>query len=156
MKKNLLIYSLLALFASTNVYAAKEMSSIVKNLMQQAQKEVTFTTPKELHEIIEEDETEFVQLDVRENNQYGHGEIWTMEKVKLTRGYVEYKIEEAIPNKKTKIIVVCCSGKRAVFAAQTMKKLGYTNVSYLKGGVNGWLSSGYPLDTVFGELYLKK
>ena len=156
MKKHILICSILSLLVSTNVYAAKEMTDVVKKLMQQAQKEVTSITSKELHELIEEDEVEFVQLDVRENNQYGHGEIWTMEKVKLTRGYVEYKVEEAIPDKKTKVVVVCCSGKRAVLAAQTMKKLGFTNVSYLKGGVTAWLNSGFPLDTVFGELYLKK
>ena len=150
------IYIILAFLFSTNAHAAKKMSTVVKNIMLQAQKEVPSTTPEQLRKLIDDDEVEFIQLDVRENNQYGHGEIWTYEKVKLTRGYVEYKVEEAIPNKKSKIIVVCCSGKRAVLAAKTLKNLGYTNISYLKGGVTGWLQKGYPLDTVFGELYLKK
>jgi len=113
-------------------------------------------TPKKFHEMIEKEEVDFIQLDVRENNQYGHGEIWTADKVDLTRGYIEYKVEYEIKNKKTKIIVVCCSGSRALLASKTLKKLGYKDVLYLEGGVNGWLEAGYPLDTVFGELYLKK
>lgn len=156
MKKYILISLLSSLLLVSNLNAAKKMTETTKKIMQNAQKEIKSITPQEFHTLIDEDEIEFVQLDVRENNQYGHGEIWSMEKVKLTRGYVEYKAEHAIPDKKTKIIVVCCSGKRAVLAAKTMKSLGYTNVSYLQGGVSGWLNSGYPLDTVFGELYLKK
>lgn len=156
MKNYLLISLLSSILLVTSANAAKKMTDTTKRIMQQAQKEIKAITPKEFKTLIDEDEIEFVQLDVRENNQYGHGEIWSMEKVKLTRGYVEYKAEHAIPNKKTKIIVVCCSGKRAVLAAKTMKNLGYEDVTYLQGGVSQWLQSGYPLDTVFGELYLKK
>ncbi len=155
MKKIIFISILSSVLFISNLYGAKKMSPNAKKLMLQAQKEVKLITAAKFKKLIDDDEIEFVQLDVRENNQYGHGEIWSMETVKLTRGYVEYKAEEAIPNKKTKIIVICCSGKRAVLAAQTMKRLGYKDVTYLEGGVNGWLNSGYPLDTVFGELYLK-
>ena len=156
MKKTLLISIIISLLMASNLYAAKKMSEGAKKIMHQAQKEISLISAKDFKQLIDDDEIEFIQLDVRENNQYGHGEIWTLEKVKLTRGYVEYKVEEAIPDKKSKIIVVCCSGQRAVLAAQTMKKLGYTDVEYLEGGVYGWINSGYPLDTIFGELYLKK
>ncbi len=139
-----------------NLHAAKKMSMGTEKMLLKAQKEISSISTKSFKKLIDDDEIEFIQLDVRENNQYGHGEIWTMESVKLTRGYIEYKVEEAIPNKQTKIIIVCCSGKRAVLAAQTMKELGFKDVSFLEGGVNGWLRDGYPLDTVFGELYLKK
>ena len=154
MKKQFLLY-LFFFLLSVNLHAGKAMTENAKNIMLNAQKEIEGITPKQLRALIEEDE-DFIQLDVRENNQYGHGEIWTMEMVRLTRGYVEYKVEHAIPDKKANVVVLCCSGKRAVLAAKTLKKLGYKNVKYLKGGVNGWLNAGYPLDTVFGELYLKK
>ncbi len=155
MKKNLLICIAMTLFLGSNLYAGKKMTQDAINILSNARKSVKSISPKELHVLIEDDK-DFVQLDVRENNENGHGEIWSMEKVKLTRGYIEYKIEHKLPNKKTNIVVVCCSGKRAVLAAQTMQKLGYINVSFLEGGVNGWLQGGYPLDTVYGELYLKK
>lgn len=154
MKKFILACFVFSTLFIVNTNAAKLPTENTKKLMAEAKKDVKYLTPKEFKSIIDNDE-DFVQLDVRENNQYGHGEIWTMEMVKLTRGYIEYKVEHAIKDKKAKIVVVCCSGKRALLAAQTLKKLGYKDVRYLKGGVNGWLSAGYPLDTVFGELYLK-
>ncbi|MEA2098597.1 MAG: rhodanese-like domain-containing protein [Campylobacterota bacterium] len=156
MKKHIVIYLISSLLLVINVHAAKKMTDGARHIMEEAQKQVPSITPQKFKKLIDDDEVEFIQLDVRENDQHGHGEIWTMEKVRLTRGYIEYKVEEAIPNKKSKIIVVCCSGKRAVLAAQTMKRLGFKDISYLEGGVNGWLSKGYPLDTVFGELYLKQ
>lgn len=154
MKKYIIACFIFGLTLVVNLEAAKVLTENTKKLMKQAQKELKYITPKEFKAVIDEDE-DFIQLDVRENNQYGHGEIWTMEMVKLTRGYIEYKVEHAIPDKNARIIVVCCSGKRALLAGQTLKKLGYKNVNYLQGGVNGWLRAGYPLDTVFGELYLK-
>ncbi len=156
MQRKTFIYLLSSLIIVMNLHAAKKMSPNATKMMLEAQKEVRLITPRAFKKMIDEDKIEFTQLDVRENDQHGHGEIWTMEKVKLTRGYVEYKVEEAIPNKKERIVVVCCSGKRAVLAAQTIQKLGFKNVYYLEGGVNAWLNDGYPLDTVFGELYLKQ
>ncbi len=138
------------------VAAPKQHSEHVIKLMEEAKKVLEPISPKDFFTLVDEDEVDFIQLDVRENNQYGHGEIFALNTVKLTRGYVEYKVEQKIKNKNRKIIVVCCSGKRALLAAKTMIDLGFTDVSYLEDGVNGWLNAGYPLDTVFGELYLKK
>ena len=101
-QKNFLLTLIIISLISVNVYAGKIMTSTAHKFMQEAQKEVHGITPEEFKQLIDEDE-DFIQLDVRENNQYGHGEIWTMEMVKLTRGYVEYKAEHLIPNKKTKI-----------------------------------------------------
>jgi rhodanese-related sulfurtransferase len=142
------------LIFSINLYAAKAITDNAKAILEEAKKHISFTTPQEMKKFIDDD-VDFIQVDVREDNESGHGEIWSMEKIRLTRGYIEYKIEHAVPNKNAKIVVVCCSGKRAILAAQTMKKLGFKDVSYLQGGVRGWLKAGYPLDTVFGELYLK-
>ena len=155
MQIHILVAIILFSLFSGSAYAEKRITTSAQRLIIEAKKEIPYVTPKELKKLIDED-SDFIQLDVRENNQYGHGEIWSMEKIRLTRGYIEYKIEYAIEDKNEKVIVICCSGKRAVLAAQTLKRLGYKNVLYLKGGVSGWLRNGYPLDTVFGELYLKQ
>lgn len=154
MKKNILITAVLCCLFTLNGEAAN-MSENTTKLLAEAKSKIKAISPNELRKLIDND-AEFIQLDVRENNQYGHGEIWSDNSVKLTRGYIEYKVEHAIPNKKAKIVVVCCSGKRAILTGMTLKRLGYTDVEYLEGGVGGWLKSGNPLDTVFGELYLKE
>jgi rhodanese-related sulfurtransferase len=151
--REILMLLLLVSF-STHLMAGKPLTENAKNLMEEAKKEVKPLTPKEFKKWMDDD-VEFIQLDVREDDQYGHGEIWTEEMVRLTRGYIEYKVEHKIKDKKAKIVVVCCSGKRSLLAAQTLKKLGYKSVYYLEGGVYRWINDGYPLDTVFGELYLK-
>jgi len=157
MSKKLSVMLVLSFTVLLNTMVAdpsKHSSHVVK-LMDEAKKLLKPISPKDFYTLVDEDKVDFVQLDVRENNQYGHGEIFALNTVKLTRGYVEYKVEKEIKDKNRKIIVVCCSGKRALLAAKTMIDLGYTDVSYLEGGVNGWLNAGFPLDTVFGELYLK-
>jgi rhodanese-related sulfurtransferase len=155
MKKHFLLLTLGAALLSVDLFAAKAMTPKALELLEKAQKSVPSLSPKEFHKMIDED-ADFIQLDIRENDENSHGEIWSFNKVYMTRGYLEYKIEGEIPDKNTNIVVVCCSGKRAALAAKTMQELGYKNVKFLHGGVGGWLHAGYPLDTVFGELWLKK
>nr|WP_321265751.1 rhodanese-like domain-containing protein [uncultured Sulfurimonas sp.] len=156
MKKQIFIYIIFSIFIGLNIYADKIPTSEVQKLIQKAKSSVTAISPKEFHNLLENSFEDIIQVDVRENNENGHGEIFSMEKVKLTRGYLEFNIEQFIPNKNKKVVIVCCSGRRSALAALTLKNLGYKNVGYLKGGVKAWLKDGYPLDTVYGELYLKK
>jgi rhodanese-related sulfurtransferase len=110
---------------------------------------------KELYELIKKDDDDLYIVDIREPDQVGHGEIFHLNLVTITRGYLEFKIEKEIPNKNAQVIVYCCTGKRGNLAANTLNKMGYTNVRSLKGGIVEWVSEGYPLDTVYGEVFLK-
>ncbi|MDQ2655090.1 MAG: rhodanese-like domain-containing protein [Chloroflexota bacterium] len=40
-------------------------------------------------------------------------------------------------------ILYCASGGRAVLAAETLTRLGYARVTYLKGGLHAWVEAGY-------------
>ena len=110
---------------------------------------------KSLFELIQKDVDDLHLLDIREPDQIGHGEIFHLNLVKITRGYLEFKVEKAFPDKKARIIVYCCTGKRGKLATKTLKDMGYTNVYSLQGGIRGWVDAGYPLDTVYGEVLLK-
>lgn len=110
---------------------------------------------KELFKLLEDDVEDLYIVDIREPDQVGHGEIFHFNLVTITRGYLEFKIEYRIPDKNSQIVIYCCTGKRGTLAAKTLKDMGYTNVSSLKGGIKKWVSDGYPLDTVYGEVFLK-
>jgi rhodanese-related sulfurtransferase len=55
-----------------------------------------------------------------------------------------YFHQEFDPARRT--ILYCASGGRAALAAETLAKLGYTRVTYLKGGLHAWMEAGYDVE----------
>lgn len=80
-------------------------------------------------------------LDVRTPEEYQEGHL--VESALLPLDEVKAKVEQALPNKDQKIIVHCRSGARSSRAVGEMKKLGYTNVFNMSGGILAWESKGY-------------
>jgi sulfur-carrier protein adenylyltransferase/sulfurtransferase len=62
--------------------------------------------------------------------------------VHVPRGYLESRIEDAVRDKSTPVILYCAAGNRSAFAAKTLLSLGYTNVSSLHGGFTDWKRNG--------------
>ncbi len=79
-------------------------------------------------------------IDVREGDEWQEGHIPGA--VHVPRGYLESRIETAVPDKSTPVILYCASGNRSAFAAKTLLDLGYTNVSSLHGGFTDWKRNG--------------
>ena len=147
---------LAALFLISPSYALNIESA--QSFIDYAKKVVKEITPQELHRMIiksDEEDYQFYLVDIREPDQIGHGEIFHMDQIKITRGYLEFKIENKIPDKNANIVVYCCTGKRGILAAKTLKDMGYKNVVSLQGGIRHWVESGLPLDTVYGEMVYK-
>jgi rhodanese-related sulfurtransferase len=48
--------------------------------------------------------------------------------------------------KDKEIVVVCLSGHRAQSGVTTLQQAGFTQVSYLSGGLQAWTSAGYPVE----------
>jgi molybdopterin/thiamine biosynthesis adenylyltransferase/rhodanese-related sulfurtransferase len=83
-------------------------------------------------------------VDVRENEEYVQGYIpgatW------ISRGVLETKIEDAIPDRDAPIVLYCAGGNRSALAARSLRELGYTNVASMAGGFTAWKRSGYAFD----------
>lgn len=148
-----LIASLLftMLLASSHLFALN--IGAVKDLLRSAHRMVDTISPAELKKMIDED-APFVMIDIREPDQLQRGEIYYYDMYKITRGYLEFKIEPLIPDKRTPIVVYCCTGKRSILAAQSLQMMGYHNVRSLEGGMQGWVEAGMPLDTAYGEMIM--
>ncbi len=83
-----------------------------------------------------------VLIDVRESEEFqkGHAAGATH----LSRGILELKIEEAAPDPATPIVCYCGGGSRSALAAESLQKMGYTNVASLASGFKGWKVEGLP------------
>jgi rhodanese-related sulfurtransferase len=82
-------------------------------------------------------------IDVREDHEWQRGHLPQAEH--LGRGVIERDIETRVPNKHTPIILYCGGGHRSVLAADSLQKMGYTDVSSMEGGWRAWNEAAYPV-----------
>ncbi|MEW5968037.1 MAG: rhodanese-like domain-containing protein [Pseudomonadota bacterium] len=88
-----------------------------------------------------------VVIDVRtpsELNVFG-GYIDAPRFFNITRGWLEFQVETAVPDKNTPIVVYCGANQRSPLAADTLMKLGYRNVKNYRDGFFNWKRAGLPL-----------
>ena len=91
-------------------------------------------TPEEAKKIMDSGE-EHIILDTREQDEYDEGHIEGAIIIPYTE--IENKAEEMLPDKDAQILVYCRSGRRSKIAAESLSKLGYTNVKEF-GGIIDW------------------
>jgi molybdopterin/thiamine biosynthesis adenylyltransferase/rhodanese-related sulfurtransferase len=85
-----------------------------------------------------------VIVDVRERDEYEQGFIGTAQWI--PRGFLELKIEDAVPERDREIILYCAGGTRSALAAQSLAELGYTRVSSMAGGFRAWKNAGHAFE----------
>lgn len=81
----------------------------------------------------------FILVDVREDNEWDKGRIPGARH--LARGIIERDIEKAIPDRGAEIVLYCGGGFRSALSAESLQKMGYTNVVSMDGGWRGWLDA---------------
>src|SRR5881398_1949712 len=83
-----------------------------------------------------------VLIDVREVDEYNEGYIpgatW------IPRGKLELRIEDAVPNRESDVVLYCAGGNRSALAAKSLRELGYTRVSSMAGGYGAWKRANLP------------
>ncbi len=85
-------------------------------------------------------------VDVREADEIGQG--CPPGAFKFGRGFLELRIEQAVPDINHPVIAMCNSGVRSLFAAEDLQRLGYRNVYSMVGGFTRWKNEGLPVENV--------
>ena len=116
------------------------MAKTSKNILDEARSQIKSVDIDEARRMLEKPGT--VLIDVREPDEWRQGHI--PQAVGISRGFLELRIEEKVPDHKTPIIVQCASGTRSLLAARTLRELGYENIYNLTGGFNSWKDRGLP------------
>lgn len=142
-KANLIIISLLIL----SVAQAKVPGITTgEQLQAEAEKRTKIISTDELKKALDED-LDMVLVDVRlptEIKSMG-GHIKASQNINITRGWLEYHITRTALSKDTPIVVYCGVGIRTPLAADTLQKMGFTNVRNYSDGYIGWKKAGLPI-----------
>ena len=80
-------------------------------------------------------------IDVREKEDWDAAHIPGA--VHLGRDILELEIEDHAPDLSTPIICHCGGGSRSALAAESLQRMGYTNVKSLAGGMKAWKKAGF-------------
>ncbi len=83
-------------------------------------------------------------IDTREDHEWDDGHAAGA--THLSRGVLERDIENVAPDKSTQIVLYCGGGYRSALSADSLAKMGYTNVWSLAGGWRAWREAGLPVE----------
>jgi adenylyltransferase/sulfurtransferase len=117
-----------------------QMAKTYKQMMDEARQAVPEVNIDEVHTRMERGE-KWTLLDVREREEYREGHLAGA--LSLPRGFLELRVEDAVPDKTTPIIAYCAGGVRSLIAARTLKEMGYENVVSMAGGYTAWKNAGH-------------
>lgn len=127
-----------------------EFNQNLDQMITTAQKSVNGVTVEQVKEKFDNGDM-ILLIDVREPNEFNAGYIPGA--INIPRGVIEFKMNSEVfwdgaflylPELNDEIIVYCKKGKRGTLAGETLKKLGYKNVTYIDGGWIKWELT-YPL-----------
>lgn len=95
------------------------------------------------HELAAEQAAGAVVIDVRDSDELGDKPPLAGA-LNISRGRLELKIGEAVPDKDTPLVLYCAGGNRGALAADSLRQMGYCNVCNLAGGLNALLDEPKP------------
>ena len=79
-------------------------------------------------------------VDIREDREWNAGHLPGA--IHLSRGTLEVKAHQVLPDPSTPIVLYCGGGNRSALAADVMQVMGYKDVVSMKGGWRAWNQAG--------------
>ncbi len=128
----------------------KEETQIEEEVKEEAQTEKTSyinISPDDLHGMLQTPKSNFLFINTHTPYQ---GEIVNTDNF-IPFNEIELYFPALPKDKSNEIVVYSLSGDMSETAAETLVKLGYTNVKNLSDGMIAWQEAGYELHEAFGE-----
>ncbi|MBW3542641.1 MAG: sulfurtransferase [Planctomycetes bacterium] len=121
---------------------SKKHSERFERLVDEARAQIRECTASDVKQRLDRGET-FQLVDVREESEYARSHLPGAQH--LGKGVIERDIEQAIPDTSAPIVLYCGGGYRSALAAESIQKMGYSNVLSMDGGFRGWREAGFPV-----------
>ncbi len=112
------------------------LTKTFQQLCDDAKTRITEISPEELTDKLREDTSDWVLIDVRENDEFRAGHLPGARGI--GRGVLEYHIADEVPDTGTEIVLYCRGGNRSALAADSLQTMGYSRVLSLRGGYRTW------------------
>lgn len=84
-----------------------------------------------------------VVVDVREPSEQAAGVVKGA--LLIPMGQVENRLAGIAPSKTQPILLMCATQNRSAKLAEKLQAAGYTNVSFVQGGMSQWSARGWPM-----------
>src|SRR5262245_21072517 len=101
------------------------MAKTYQQIMEEAKQQVPEVSPDEVKARLAAGKKPIV-LDVREREEFRQG--YVPGAVSIPRGFLEMRVEEAVPDKDAPIVAYCAGGTRSLLAGRILRELGYGDV----------------------------
>ncbi len=118
-------------------------NSTFQDQIQEAKSRIKEMSPEQ-YQALASSKEKFTLIDVREDSEWAGGRAAGA--LHISRGTLEKNIESAVPRKNARVILYCHSGNRSALAADTLQKMGYSNVYSLAGGFAAYQKLGLPVE----------
>jgi molybdopterin/thiamine biosynthesis adenylyltransferase/rhodanese-related sulfurtransferase len=118
----------------------KVAGPILRRALKEKHKDVSEVSIQEVNRLVKKGE-KMVLLDVREKEELALG--YLKDSVFIPRASLPERAENLLSDKNAHIVVYCAAGVRSLLAAKTLKEMGYSDVSSMREGIEGWKKAGY-------------
>jgi molybdopterin/thiamine biosynthesis adenylyltransferase/rhodanese-related sulfurtransferase len=115
--------------------------------IRQIKSQIAEVDPAEVHDALNggaNGNGDIMVVDVRESDEIAQGHLPGAKLV--PRGFLESRIEGAVPDRSQHVVLYCASGNRSALAAKTLADLGYDHVESMTGGITLWKDRGYKVE----------
>jgi rhodanese-related sulfurtransferase len=113
-------------------------------IIQEARQRVQNLTVEQVAEELAQGSVTLV--DVRERAEWEAGMVPGA--IHVSRGLLEVSADPTHPAHRKeldphqRVLLYCATGGRSALSADTLQKMGYTNVAHMDGGIKAWVASG--------------
>jgi rhodanese-related sulfurtransferase len=129
------------------------MAKTFMQMAQEAMAEVEGVAPQEVQQRLDQDPDALV-VDVRDAEDVPSTGL-AARGLNVSLGMLPVKADQELPeewrdprlqDRSRQIIVTCQTGENAARGGKLLKEMGFTNVSYMEGGMEAWKAAGLPTE----------
>ncbi len=142
MNKKLQIVLVAALFTICAAYRVEAADRTPEQLVKESKASIKEVSIDDVRKMIDTKEN-LIILDVTDKHEFEGGHIPGA--INISRGTLEFKVAQIIPDKNSKIVVYCGLDLRGPLATKTLNDMGYKNAVNMAGGLKAWKAAGYPI-----------